>query len=548
MCGWKCSRGRAGRGVESNPIPRPARPRLRVALAVLVFGFLAGCARLPEPPDSILRLSQRNEPAVLDPALATLPDEFFVLRALLDGLVAPNPEGGEPLPAAAERWTISPDGLTYTFHLRHGARWSNGEPVTAGDFVASYQRALSPATAAPKVALFFLVDGAQEFYRGERTSFDQTGFSAPDDYTVVIRLRRPAPQFLAYVASGPWLPVNPRVVARHGANWTRPEHFVGNGPFTLHAWRPNQRITLQHRADHPDAARVHVEEIQFVAMDNGETEERAFRAGQIDVTMAVPPTKLAAYETAQPAVLQRAPLHETRYLSFNTTRGPLADARVRRALSLAIDREAIVQHVIHGGQRAARGVVPPGLGGYTSTLGGSAFSPEAARRLLDEAGFPGGQGFPRLELITWTNLPVVETVQAMWQKELGIEIGLRQHEARVHLSTLADGNYDIAFMTMIPDVADAADLLSNLGTGAVANYPRWSEPRYDAALAAAAGATTAADRLRALAEAEAIAISASPVAPLYFNTRNFLVSPRVSGWQEDALWNRYYLDVKVGTD
>ncbi len=554
-CSRACPQARPG-NLRPNHVPSRRRNLFAHApgdgrgciaiLALLVLCLLPACTRQSEAPDGILRLSQRNEPAVLDPALATLPDEFFILRGLLDGLVSPNPDGGAPLPAAAERWTVSPDGRTYTFHLRPEGRWSNGEPVTAHDFVASYRRALTPATASPKANLFFLVDGAESFYRGELDDFARTGFSAPDDRTLVVRLARPAPHFLAYVASGAWLPVNPRVVERHSAHWTRPVNFVGNGPFTLAEWRPNERIVLARRADHPQARRVHVAALHFLAMDNGDAEERAFRAGQVDITMAVPSSKLATHAAAQPPVLVRAPLHETRYLSFNTRRGPLADGRVRRALSLAIDRTALVDRVVLGGQRPAGGFVPSGLGGYVSPAASPDFDPAEARRLLAEAGFPGGEGLPVFELSTWTNVAVLETIQSMWKQHLGIDVRLALREARVHLANLATGGYDLAFITAIPDVADAADLLENLRTGAPANYPGWSLPAFDAALEAAATAETAPARLHALAEAERLLLAGTPLAPLYFSTRNFLVSPRVQGWREDALWNRFYLDVKLG--
>ncbi len=203
-------------------MPRSRRPRRLASpaawrwwtLGLALAAALAGCApRPPEAAPATLRIAQRNEPGDLDPARATLPDDFFIIRALGEGLVTPDPAGGEPQPAAAERWEVSPDGLVYTFHLRSGARWSNGEPVTAQDFVDSYRRALDPATAAPKAGLFDLVRGAAAFRRGELKDFAHVGFRARDAATLEVTLVRPAPHFLAYAASGPWIPVNPRVVA-----------------------------------------------------------------------------------------------------------------------------------------------------------------------------------------------------------------------------------------------------------------------------------------------------------------------------------------------
>ncbi len=533
--------GRVQRRLSSLP---GCLQRLAPAVLVALAAGLAGCApRTLEAAPATLRIAQRNEPGDLDPARATLPDDFFIIRALGEGLVTPDPAGGEPQPAAAERWDVSPDGLVYTFHLRPGARWSNGELVTAQDFVDSYRRVLDPATAAPKAGLFDLVRGAATFRRGESGDFAGVGFRARDAATLEVTLARPAPHFLAYAASGPWIPVNPRVVARHGRDWTRPGNYVGNGPFTLTEWRPNQRIVVTKRADYRDAAAVGLDAIHFLGFDNGDAEERAFRAGQLDVTMAVPYTKLPGY-TAPGSPLQHAALHETRYLAFNTTRGPLADPRVRRALALAVDREAIVNRVLQGGLTAAYHFVPPGLGGHAPT---SRLREDAgeARRLLAAAGFPGGQGFPRLELTGWTQTVVLEAVQAMWKKELGIEVRIAVREARVHLASLRQGTYDIGFMTAIPDVADPANLLAELRSDSAANLPQWRDPTFDALLAEAEAAPTATARQSRLAAAEARVTAECPVAPLYYNARNYLLSPAVQGWREDAIWTRYYKGVTL---
>ncbi len=526
----------------------PRRPTvaiwLRWTLGVALAAGLGGCApREQETATATLRIAQRNEPGDLDPARATLPDDFFIIRALGEGLVTPDPAGGPPQPAAAVRWEVSPDGLVYTFHLRPGAQWSNGEPVAAQDFVASYRRVLEPATAAPKAGLFDLVHGAAEYRRGELKDFAQVGFRAPDAATLEITLARPAPHFLAYAASGPWIPVNPRVVAQHGRDWTRPGNHVGNGPFTLTEWRANQRIGVTQLAGYWDAATVHLDAIHFLAFDNGDAEERAFRAGQLDVTMAVPYTKLPGY-TEPGSPLQHSALHETRYLAFNTTRGPLADPRVRRALALAVDRDALVNRVLQGGLTAAYHFVPPGLGGHAPTARLREDAAEA-RCLLAAAGFPGGQGFPKLELTGWTQTVVLEAVQAMWKKELGIEVRIAVREARVHLASLRQGTYDIGFMTAIPDVADPANLLAELRSDSSANLPQWRDPAYDALLAAAEAAPTAAERQTRLAAAEARVTAECPVAPLYFNARNYLLSPAVHGWLEDAIWTRYYKGVAL---
>lgn len=518
MSGWRSKRSVAALYERRSGGHRPPLQYLRLLSSVLCL-LGAGCSkRTAAPAESVLRISQRNEPATLDPQRATLPDEFFIIRALGEGLLTPNPDGGVPLPGVAEKWAVSPDGLTYTFHLRPDAKWSNGDPVIVEDFARSIERALTPATAAPKAALFLPLKNARVFYSGREADFTAVGLRAPDTRTLVLTLAQPNPDFPAIVASGPWIPVHQTT-------------NIGNGPFVLVEWKPNQHITVRKNPLYWNAAAVKLDRIQFLAFDNGDSEERAFRAGQLDVTMAVPVTKLAGYRTAQPPVLHSVPLHETRYLALNTTRPPLNDPRVRRALALALDRTALGEKVLQGGQQPAFNFVPAGLGGYASATHLKEDAAEA-RRLLAEAGFPAGHGFPRLEVTTWVNSPVIEAIQQMWRRELGIEVALAQREARTHLAALASGDYAIGFMTAIPDYDGASDLLTQLTTGHAANYPHWSSAEYDRLVAAGQWA-----------QAENILLNEMPLVPLYFNAQNFLVAPRVKNWRADRLWTRTYTDL-----
>lgn len=539
------------------------RPRAPTFLRLLCFfaAIHAGCGKReitsPAAPGSaspqILRISQRNEPADLDPATATLPDEFAVLRALGEGLLLPGANGAEPIPGAAERFDVSADGLVYTFHLRAGLRWSNGEPVTAADFLASFQRVLLPATAAQRASVFYPVKNAREFLSGKIADFSAVGFAAPDARTLVVTLAQPTPRFPHYAASGPWIPVNPRVVSRHGRAWTRPENFVGNGAFTLAEWRPHQRLVVKKNPAWHGAAHVALAEIQFIHFDNGDAEERAYRAGQIEATMAVPFTKVEVYARERAPELNRLPMIETRYIAFNCERAPLSDPRVRRALALAIDRERIVEFVLRGGQPPAHRLVPAALrldGARAANakdqaprLGEDAeqhFEPDRARQLLAAAGFPGGRNFPKLEFSSWNlNVAALEAVQAMWKKELGLEVAILTRDAKVHVAALTAGTYDIAFVTAIPDVADPANLLGLFLTGAPNNYPHWRDARFDELLAETGR------RPAALIEAEARLLESAAIAPLYFNAKIWLMSPRVRGWQEDGLWTRSYQTITL---
>lgn len=516
----------------------------------VLWVFCAGCTKRGDSSrgDAILRISQRNEPATLDPQVAALPDEFFVLRALSEGLVIPSP-AGEARPAAAESWETSADGLRWTFRLRADATWSNGDPVTARDFVYTIRRALTPTLAAPKASLFFVLKNAEAFYHGTVTDFSQVGVAARDARTLVLTLDHPTPHLLALLASGPWLPVHEATVEKFGntrdSAWTRPGNFVGNGPFVLTEWQHNQRIVVTRNPRFHNERHVQLAGVHFEAFDNGDSEERAFRAGQVDVTMAVPFSKLSTY--ASPP-LQIQPLAETRYLALNVQRPPLDDPRVRRALALAIDRQALIDAVLKGGQRRAVNFIPPGLGNYFPIESGNptpAVMAEEARRLLAEAGFPEGRNFPALEFSTWTNPPVLEAIQQMWRRELGIEVSIVQREAKVHQAALRAGDFAIGFMPAIPDYDDPAALFGEMTTGAANNYPHWSNARYDALVTEAGRTADTTYRLALYHQAESILVGELPVVPLYFNAQNYLVAPRVRGWRQDGLWTRYYLDVSL---
>jgi len=531
----------------------PGRDKLNLRrsgahLGLMVLLLLAGACSRPEsdrfaPVPNVLRISQRNEPSDLDPATAALPDEFFIIRALSEGLVVPV-RGADPQPAAAASWDISADGLRYTFHLRPDGVWSNGEAVTAQDFVDSFRRVLSPATAARKAELFFSVKNARAFLSGNLKDFNAVGFHATDARTLIVTLDRPSLGFLRYAASGPWIPVNPRVVQREGRTWTSPGSYVGNGPYLLQEWLPGQRIIVRKNPLYRQAAAIHLQEIRFIRLDDGESEDRSYRAGEIDLTMGVPEDKLRVYAKDRPNELHRAALLETRYLAFNTQREPLNDSRVRQALSLALDRQRLVHDVLHGGQIPARWILPGATSNEHPALpSGYDREQEQARALLRAAGFPNGQNFPRLELsepVSWQSTLVLEAIQAMWKQTLGIEMAIAVREARVHVAALRSGRYDIGFITLIPDVDDPVAVLRDFTTASPNNYPHWSDRNYDALVEQAGQSGDPGAQRHFLREAQARLLDAQPLAPLYFNTQNWLMRPYVHGWQQDALWNRYY--------
>ena len=512
------------------------RPLLTAALLV---SSVTSFPLLTHAAPKVLLFGNGTEPQDLDPQIITGVPEHRLVDALFEGLVMPAPEGDEPAPGVAERWEISTDGLTYTFHLRADAKWSNGDPVTAHDFVRTYQRMLTPALGADYAYMLFLAAGAEDFFKGQIIDFAQTGFRAVDAHTLQIVLRQPAPFFVRSLVHPAWFPVHiPTVekaggLARKGTAWTRPENFVGNGAFVLAEWKPGQRIVAKRSPTYWDHARVKLDEIQFHPVELSDTEERMFRTGQLHITNEVPLTKIAVYEREQPTHIRTAPWCGVYYYRFNVTRKPFDDVRVRRALALAIDRETLVKFVTRAGEKPAYHVVPPGVGGFTSQHRISGDIAEA-RRLLAEAGYPGGKGFPKVELLYNTlekHKLIAEALQQMWRKNLGIGITLYNQEWKVYLDAQKSGNFQFQRAGWIADYVDPHVFLDLWRTGGGNNNTQWGSAHYDRLLASSLDAKTQDARFAIYQEMEKILVDELPVLPLYFYTRTRLISPKVLNFQ-----------------
>ena len=497
--------------------------------------------------DRVLHLGNGTEPQDLDPHLVTGVPEHNILSALLEGLITENPQDLTPSPGVAASWSVSEDGLTYTFYLRETARWSNGDPVTANDFLFSFKRILSPSLGAEYAYMLYVVENAEAYHQGEISDFSKVGFAAPDDLTLSITLRNATPYFLSLLNHYAWFPVHPPTVLAFGAmdqrgsNWTRPEHFVGNGPFVLDAWKLNHHVIVKKNLAYWDADRVRLNGIHFHPIESTDTEERAFRSGQLHVTSSVPLNKIERYRREQPDQISVYPYLGTYFYRLNVTRPPLDNVKVRRALSLALDRDALVDHVLKGGQLPARHFVPPRIKGYVSEqrLG---LDLDQARRLLSEAGYPGGQGIRPLFLLYNTSEAhrmVAEAVQQMW-KELGVEIALINQEWKVFLDSQRRMDYDICRAGWIGDYVDPNTFLDLFVTGGGNNHTGWSNPRYDRLLREGARARNTQQRIDILGRAERLLIDELPILPIYFYTRVSLVHSDVKGWNSNILDHHPY--------
>ena len=525
---------------------------LPIASSLFLLCFTLSCARRETTVqagnrEQILHMGNGAEPVSLDPHVLDAYTDQRLEAALFEGLCAIDEQSSRPVPGAAERWEVAADGLTWTFHLRAGLQWSNGEPLTADDFVQSWRRNLSPAFASAYAYLLFPIKNAEAFNNGKLTDTatppvsgaKKLGLAAPDARTLIITLERPTPYLPVLTANAAWYPINPRVVAKFGpltdrtSRWTRPGNLVGNGPFVLKEWTPGSRIVVGKNPRYWDAAAVRLNGIVFYPIENPDVEERNFRAGQLHLTNSLPLSKIPAYRRQDSPRLRTDLFLQVIFLRFNVTRPPFDRPKVRRALALAIDRESIAHNLLHGSRAPAEHFVPPQTAGYTSraSLGQNVAE---ARRLLAEAGYPGGQGLPVIELQVRNDEiqpKIVEAVQAMWQRELGVRISIAQLEQKVSIQNQVSLDFTIGANGWVADFADPVSFLDLFITGGGNNWTGWGDPAYDRLIAEAARTLEAGPRYELFQQAEAILLEQAPVIPLVFGARNYLIDPAVKGWE-----------------
>jgi oligopeptide transport system substrate-binding protein len=499
----------------------------------------------------ILHLANGTEPSDLDPQTSTGVQEDNIHRALVEGLVGQHKQSLLPVPGAAEHWEISPDGKIYTFFLQPNGKWSNGEPVTANDFVEAWKRALSPKLGNQYAYMFFYVTNAEAYNKGDLRDFSQVGFKAIDTRTLQITLNHPTPYFFALLAHHSWFPVHVPTVAKFGKlyepgnRWTRPGNFVGNGPFTLVEWKVNHVIRVRKNTNYWDAAKVRLNEIYYYPIESLDTEERAFRAGQVHKTNKLPLSKIDYYAKQHSPFLRTAPYLGTYFYMINVTRPPFTDKRVRQALAMAIDREAITKSVSRAGELPAFHFTPPDTIGYTARAR-IPHDVAKAKQLLAEAGFPDGRGFPKPTILYNTlesHKTIAEAIQQMWKQALNVEAVLENQEWKVYLNTKTQKNYDLARYGWIADYVDPNAFLGMWISGSGNNDTGWSNAEYDRLIAAAGATTVTAERFELFQKAEALLLDEMPVIPIYFYTSVYLLQPSVKEWYLNLLDQQAYKDV-----
>jgi len=498
---------------------------------------MCGCGKAA--PRADLVFINGVEPESLDPAIITGQAEGRLATALFEGLMRYN-AAGEAEPGVASIYTLSEDGLTYTFTIRENARWSNGDPVTAHDFVASWERTLSPKTASSYAYMLYAIRGAEAFNNAESSDFSTVGVRTTDDRTLVVELTSPTSFFRSICAFVTLLPVHQPTVEKFGDDWIKPGNIVGNGPFVLESWRLNDHIRLRRNPMYWDYENVKLETIEVLPITNANVAFNMFLSGRADLIMdkSLVPVSLVQELRKRPD-FHSAPFLGNYFLRFNVTRPPFNDERVRRALALVVDKSLLTERVTGLGEIPAYSLVPPGTAGYQPPPGLERNLDEA-RRLLAEAGFPGGEGFPVVSYLfpeVAINENIAIELQQMWKQELGIDITLRKQEWKVYLNSLSQLDYDIGRSSWVGDYNDPNTFLDMFVTDGGNNRTGWSDPEYDAWISEAARTLNPTERFALFEKAERRLISeALPIVPLYYYVGvQIYDSEKIGGIQPNVL-------------
>ena len=505
---------------------------LLLAAALLA---LAGCGggSSADGEAGVLRRGTASEPPSLDPHVAIGNSASTIVNDLFMGLATRNREG-RTVPGIAESYEVSADGLTWRFRLRPGLRWSDGTPMTAEDVVWSFRRLMQPETGARYAANLYVIRNGRAVNRGAPP--ETLGVRAPDPQTVEFTLERPVPYFLRVLNSNATVPVPRHVIEREGRNWTRPGVMVSNGAFRLAEWVPNTRIVLDKNENFHEADRVALNRVVYFPTDDTASLVRRFRSGEVDIVLNFPPDQAEFLEKTYPGQVKAVSNYGLYYYMFNTGRPPFNDVRVRRALALAVDRDAIVQRILKGDSEPAWTLVPSDISGYRRLPPPDAARPFAerqaeARRLLAEAGF--GPARPLTFELTYDtkeeSRQIALAVTDMW-KAVGVEPKLVATDFRGVTNSARSGRYDMIRYQWFAPYDDPSTFFALVRSGSPTNLSGYGNPEAERLVAAADGLADPEERMRRLAEAERAIMADWPLLPLYFTSARRLVAGRVEGW------------------
>ncbi|MCL6450825.1 MAG: peptide ABC transporter substrate-binding protein [Acetobacteraceae bacterium] len=492
--------------------------------------------------EQVLRYNLGTEPETLDPAKMTGIPEFTALMQFMEGLTRIG-TNGNPEPGIAKSWEISPDGTKYTFHLRD-AVWTSGEPVTAYDFEFAWKRALDPATAADYAYQLYYIKGGQAFNEGKGTA-DEVGVKAKDAKTLEVTLEAPTPYFLSLTAFQTYMPLPKSLVESNPDWWTKPETMACNGPFKVTVWDHHSKLEYAKNDKYWDAKSVKLSKLIYYMIEESSTELTMFETGEIDFADNPPLPDIDRLKAE--GKLKISTLLGTYYYLFQCQKVPINDARVRKALTYAIDRQSLVTNVTKGGQVPATAFVPPQVpdakpGKDFRTVGGEYFKDNdvaTAQKLLAEAGYPGGANFPPVEILYNTSeahKAIAEAIQEMWKKSLGITgVTLTNQEWGVYLATRDQGTYQIARAGWLGDYLDPMTFLDMWVTGGGNNNTFWGDAEYDRLVEEAKKTLNNEERFAKMHKIEDILFRDNPIAPIYYYVDLWLCKDYVQGIYKSPL-------------
>ncbi|MGI2031503.1 peptide ABC transporter substrate-binding protein [Rhizobium panacihumi] len=505
-------------------------------MATAVLGALLACSAQA----ATINIHNGGDPQSLDPQKLSGDWENRIAGDIFEGLVTEDAKVN-PIPGQAESWTVSDDGRVYTFKLRDGIKWSDGQPVTAGDFVFAFQRLMDPKAAADYAYLQYTIKNAEKINKGEITDANQLGVKAIDDKTLEITLENPTPYFLDSLTHYTAYPLPKHLVEAKGADWVKIGTIVTNGPYKPVEWVPGSHVTTAKNDQYYGTADLKIDGAKFFVLEDQEAALKRYRAGEFDILTDFPTDQYAWMQKNLPGQAHVAPFSGLYYYVINSQTEPTKDKRVRQALSMAINREVIGPQILGTGELPAYSWVPPGTANYDEPAYVSwkdepyKQKVEEAKKLLTEAGF--GPDKPlTLQLKYNTNdnhKRIAVAIAAMW-KPLGVNVELVNAETKVHYDQLQRGDVQVGRAGWLADYNDPDNFLNLLVTGVPMNYGRWSNADYDKLIKDGNLEKDMKKRAEMFKQAEKIALDDSAALPIYYYVSKNVVSPKISGFEDNV--------------
>ncbi|WP_302280257.1 peptide ABC transporter substrate-binding protein [Brachyspira pilosicoli] len=512
----------------------------------LIFLLIISCTKETKKIKDELTVNLGYELQSIDPAINDETYGFIYINHAFEGLLTKD-INGKIVGGSSDKWEISEDKLKYTFHIREDAKWSDGKKLTADDFVYSYRRVVDPKTASPIAYLMYYIKNAKNINMGKK-QIDTLGVTAIDENTLTIELENPTLYFEDILASGGcYVPVREDIINKYGDDWTwNPESYIGNGAYKMTERKPDELIAFELNTNYWDYKNQVAKKINFVLIADEYISLNAVRTGDVDFSINAPP--IGEIESLiKENLMAVSDIIGVYYLDLNNKDKTLSDKRVRKALSLAIDRNYIVSNIGHGKLIAAESFVPPVVKGVEKS-----FREESsnfiiannysnniieAKKLLAEAGYPNGENFPILEVKVSSGFytTVLEAIQDMWKNNLNIDVVVRTEESKITLPFRQSGKYQIARTSWTGDYNDPLTMLQIMTSESDINYSGFSNERYDYLINFATTSTNEKDRMEALKEAEAILFEEMPIIPFIYRTDFLVVNPKLKNYIDDPL-------------